>query len=112
MSADLNRAKLRHADLRKADLTEANLSGADLTEAHAGGAELFRADLRSAILLSRADFGRQIFRQAERGADFHGAGNEDHHPSRDKSRGVLISGVDLSTALLPRGYKKVEAAKS
>ena len=111
-SADLGKCRLRRADLRKADLTEANLEGADLTEAQVGGAELFRANLRQAVL-RRADFGATNFRDADiAGADFQGAGMRTAILRETNLDAVDLSGLDLSTALLPRGYKPPSTAKN
>src|SRR6266481_3768783 len=109
--ADLSGANLRKADLRNTDMTEAILPGADLTEAQASGVEFFRCDL-SNVNFQRAHLRNVNLRLANvNGAKFSGADMGVAILRETDLTGADLSGVDLSTALLPKGFSALQAAK-
>ena len=95
------------ADLRNTDMTEAMLPGADLSEAQASGVEFFRCDLSNANF-SRANLRNANFRNANiKGAQFAGADMGVAILRETSLDGVDLSGVDLTTTLMPRGYQPI-----
>src|SRR6266481_3373243 len=89
---------------RNTDMTEAILPGAELTEAQASGVEFFRCDL-SNVNFQRAQLRNVNLRLANvSGAKFSGA---------DMGVAILretdLTGVDLSTTLLPKGFSVQQA---
>src|SRR6266702_8274042 len=108
--ADLSGANLRKADLRNTDLTEAILPGANFEEAQASGVEFFRCDL------SNTNFRRALLRNANfrlanvNGATFSGADMGVTILRETDLTGADLSGVDLSTTLMPRNYSVPQAA--
>src|SRR5579885_1060704 len=102
--ADLSGANLRKADLRNTDMTEASLAGANLEEAQASGVEFFRCDL-SNTSFRRASLRNANFRGANvNGAVFAGADMGIAILRETDLTGADLSGVDLSTTLMPRNY--------
>src|SRR5580692_137935 len=110
--ADLSGSRLRKADLRNTDMTEAVLPGADLTEAQASGVEFFRCDMRN-VNFQKALLRNANFRDAQiAGAKFSGADMGITILRETDLSQADLSGVDLSTTLMPPGYatKKQGAA--
>lgn len=102
--ADFSGANLRKADLRKVDLTESFLPGANLSEAQASGVEFFRCDLTGANF-EKAILRNVNFRDAHlQGAKFAGADMGIAILRETDLTNVDLSQVDLSTALMPKGW--------
>src|SRR6266852_6227992 len=84
---------------------------ADFTEAQASGVEFFRCDL-SNVNFQRAQLRNVNLRLANvNGARFSGADMGVAILRETDLTGADLSGVDLSTALLPRGFTLLQAAK-